>query len=122
MKRYKIFLNGKQQDSETHLTVVDPATNEPFAEVATLNRERLKKAIEDAHGSFSEWKSLTAKERGEYLRAIAAELEKRFDQMAELIARENGKPLAQAKGEVTMSIDHLLWFAEESVMPFQMPG
>ena len=113
MKRYTLFLNGKKHDSDTHLTVVDPATNEPFAEVATVNREHVRKAIEDAHASFSQWKALTAKDRGEFLKAIAGEIEKRFDQMAELIARENGKPLAQAKGEVTMSIDHLLWFAEE---------
>lgn len=126
MKRYTLLLDGTMQDSATHLAVADPATNEVFAEVASVNRDRVKKAIDDAHEAFSGWRSLTALQRGDYLRTIAAELEKCSDQMAELISRENGKPLAQAAGEVAMSIDHLLWFAEEGrraygkVVPNQM--
>jgi succinate-semialdehyde dehydrogenase/glutarate-semialdehyde dehydrogenase len=126
MKRYTLLLDGTMQDSDTHLAVADPATNEVFAEVASVNRDRVKKAIGDAHEAFSAWRSLTAVQRGDYLRTIAAELEKCSDQMAELISRENGKPLAQAAGEVAMSIDHLLWFAEEGrraygrVVPNQM--
>jgi len=126
MKRYTLLLGGKLQDSDTHLAVADPATNEVFAEVASVNRDRVKKAIDDAHEAFSGWRSLTAVQRGDYLRTIASELEKCSDQMAELISRENGKPLAQAAGEVAMSIDHLLWFAEEGrraygrVVPNQM--
>lgn len=126
MKRYTLLLDGTMQDSDTHLAVADPATNEVFAEVASVNRDRVKKAIDDAHEAFSGWRSLTALKRGDYLRTIASELENCSDQMAELISRENGKPLAQAAGEVAMSIDHLLWFAEEGrraygrVIPNQM--
>ena len=126
MKRYTLLLDGTMQDSATHLAVADPATNEVFAEVASVNRDRVKKAIDDAHEAFSGWRSLTALQRGDYLRTIASEIEKCSDQMAELISRENGKPLAQAAGEVAMSIDHLLWFAEEGrraygrVVPNQM--
>jgi succinate-semialdehyde dehydrogenase/glutarate-semialdehyde dehydrogenase len=128
MERYKLLLNGQWQDSDSSLEVVDPATNEPFAEVATVDRNRVKQALEDAENAFAGWRKLTAKARGDYLRAIAAELGKRGDKIAELITRENGKPLAQAKAEVGMAIDHLLWFAEEGrraygqVIPNQVDG
>ena len=128
MKRYKLLLNGTWQDSENHLLVVDPASEKPFAEVAVVDRPEVKKAIEDSDAAFRAWRSLTAKERGDYLREIAAQLDRRADEMAEIIVRENGKPLAQAKGEVAMSIDHLLWFAEEGrraygrVVPHQAQG
>jgi succinate-semialdehyde dehydrogenase/glutarate-semialdehyde dehydrogenase len=128
MNRYKLLLNGEWHDSNDRLSVIDPATHQPFAEVATVDRGRVRQAIEDGSTAFHSWKALTAKSRGDYIRTIAAELEKRGDLIAELITRENGKPLAQAKGEVAMSIDHLLWFAEEGrraygrVVPQQADG
>jgi succinate-semialdehyde dehydrogenase/glutarate-semialdehyde dehydrogenase len=128
MQRYKLLLNGQWEDSENRLEIVDPATNEPFAEVATVDRVRVKQALADAEKAFAGWRKLTAKVRGEYLRTIAGELVKRSDKIAELISRENGKPLAQAKAEVAMAVDHLLWFAEEGrraygqVVPHQADG
>lgn len=128
MDRYKLLLNGTWQDSDNRLTVFNPASEEPFAEVATVDRERVSQALVDAHTAFSAWKSFTAKERAGFLSALAEELSRRGDAIAELITRENGKPLAQAKGEVAMSIDHLLWFAEEArraygrIVPQQAEG
>lgn len=128
MQRYKLFLNGQWQDSERRLQIVDPATGEPFAEVATVDRNRVKQALEDADTAFESWRKVTAKQRGEYLRLVATELDKRSDKLARLITLENGKPLAQAQAEVAMAIDHLLWFAEEGrrtygqVVPNQADG
>ena len=128
MDRYELLLNGTWQDSEEHLSVLDPATGMVFAEVATVKRDGVRKALEDAEAAFSGWKKLTALARGEYLLAIADELAKRADKVAKLITMENGKPLNQAAGEVAMSIDHLKWFAEESrraygrVVPNQAEG
>ena len=128
MDRYQLFLNGEWRDSETMLTVTNPANAEPFAEVATVGRAEVKQAVDDAAAAFESWKSTTAQSRGDFLRAIAAELQSRADLMARVISQENGKPLAQAKGEVAMSIDHLLWFAEEGrraygrVVPPQAEG
>jgi succinate-semialdehyde dehydrogenase/glutarate-semialdehyde dehydrogenase len=128
MERYKLLLNGQWEDSENRLEVVDPATNEPFAEVATVDRLRVKQALEDAESAFAGWRNLTAKARGDYLRAIAAELVKCSEKIALLITRENGKPLSQAQAEVAMAIDHLLWFAEEGrraygqIVPNQADG
>ena len=128
MEQYKLLLNGKWQDSAEQLAVFNPATGQPFAEVATVDRAQVRQALDDAATAFAGWKNLTAKARGDFLRAIAAELADRADTVAELITMENGKPLAQAKGEVAMSIDHLLWFAEEGrraygrVIPHQADG
>ncbi len=128
MDNYKLLLNGEWRDSERKLTVTNPADGEPFAEVATVDRAGVKQAISDAAAAFDSWKGTTAQSRGNYLRSIATELQSRADLMARLISLENGKPLAQAKGEVAMSIDHLLWFAEEGrraygrVVPPQAEG
>lgn len=128
MDSYQLLLDGKWQDSDNHLTVFDPATGLPFAQVASVGRDVVRQALEDAEAAFSGWKELTAQKRGEYLLAIAEELGKRADKVAKLITMENGKPLGQAAGEVAMSIDHLKWFAEESrraygrVVPNQADG
>lgn len=128
MKCYNVFLNGSWRSTEEQLKVIDPSTGNAFAEVAMVDRAAVKQALADAQASFAGWKQLTAKKRGDYLRVIANELSARHESLAELISRENGKPLAQARGEVDMAVDHLLWFAEEGrraygrVVPPQADG
>ena len=128
MECYQLLLNGEWRDSDKKLKVINPANGQAFAEVATVGRAEVKQAISDAAAAFDSWKATTAQSRGNYLRSIATELQSRADLMARLISLENGKPLAQAKGEVAMSIDHLLWFAEEGrraygrVVPPQAEG
>jgi len=108
--------------------VVNPATGEAFAKISTIDRTRLKQAISDAHAAFGAWRELTGKARGELLRTVASELERRRDEFARVISMENGKPLAQSLGEVAMSVDHLQWFAEEGrraygrIVPHQVDG
>jgi succinate-semialdehyde dehydrogenase/glutarate-semialdehyde dehydrogenase len=128
MESYKLFLNGQWRAGSGVLKVVDPATDQPFAEVATIDRAGARQALQDAQAAFAGWKALTAQARGDYLRAIAGELAARKDTVARLITLENGKPLAQSQGEVRMTIDHLLWFADEArraygrVVPNQADG
>jgi succinate-semialdehyde dehydrogenase/glutarate-semialdehyde dehydrogenase len=128
MKTYPLYLNGEFVQSQPAWDVKNPATGEAFAKISTIDRARLAQAIADAHAAFPAWRALTAKARGEYLRRIAAELEKRRDEIARLISSENGKPLAQSLGEIGMTVDHLQWFAEEGrraygrVIPQQVGG
>jgi succinate-semialdehyde dehydrogenase/glutarate-semialdehyde dehydrogenase len=123
-----LYLNGQFVRGGSPVTVINPATGEPAAQVATLGPEQIRQALTDAHAAARPWRMLTAKARGEYLLAIAAELQRRGDEIARLITIENGKPLAQSKGEVAMSVDHLRWFAEEGrraygrVIPHQVDG
>ena len=128
MKTYPLYLNGEFIASEPAWDVVNPATGEAFARVSTVDRRQVAQALADAHAAFPAWRQLTAKARGEYLRRIASEVERRRDEIARLISSENGKPLAQSLGEVAMTVDHLQWFAEEGrraygrVIPQQAAG
>jgi succinate-semialdehyde dehydrogenase / glutarate-semialdehyde dehydrogenase len=128
MTAYPLYLNGEWKHTGSVLSVVNPATAEPFAEVSTLDRSGVAEAVLDAHEAFESWRRLTGKARGAYLRAIADEMERRTAEIARTITLENGKPLAQSRGEVAMSIDHLRWFAEEArrvygrTIPHQVDG
>jgi succinate-semialdehyde dehydrogenase/glutarate-semialdehyde dehydrogenase len=95
------------------LDVVNPANGEAFASVSTVDREQVRGALSAAHAAFAGWRAMTAKERGVILLRVADELSRRRDEIARTITLENGKPLAQSKGEVGMAEDHLRWFAEE---------
>jgi len=128
MKTYPLYLNGAFVASEPSWPVINPANGEAFAKISTIDRARLAQAIADAHAAFAGWRQLTAKARGEFLRRMAAELERRREEIARLISGENGKPLAQGLGEVAMTVDHLQWFAEEGrraygrIIPHQAEG
>jgi succinate-semialdehyde dehydrogenase/glutarate-semialdehyde dehydrogenase len=128
MKTYPLYLNGEFVSTDKILTVTNPANNEAFASIATVDRARVAQAVQDAHTALAGWRALTAKARGDFLNKIAAELEKRRDEIARTITMENGKPLAQSVGEVGMTVDHLRWFAEEGrraygrMIPHQTDG
>jgi succinate-semialdehyde dehydrogenase / glutarate-semialdehyde dehydrogenase len=128
MKTYPLYLNGEFVSSEPTISVVNPATGESFARISTIDRARVGQALKDAHAAFKDWRKQTGKARGDFMLKIAAELERRRDEIARLITMENGKPLAQSVGEVGMSVDHLRWFAEEArrgygrIVPNQIEG
>jgi succinate-semialdehyde dehydrogenase / glutarate-semialdehyde dehydrogenase len=128
MKTYPLYLNGDWVASPSSTTVVNPATGEPFAMVANVGRTEVAGALEAAHAALASWRRLTGKARGEFLQKIAAEVERRRDEIARTITLENGKPLSQSLGEVAMTVDHLRWFAEEArraygrVVPNQLEG
>jgi succinate-semialdehyde dehydrogenase/glutarate-semialdehyde dehydrogenase len=122
------YLNGKWVSTGEEIGVVNPATGETFAHVTALKREHVSAALEGAHAALADWRTKTAKERGAMLHRVADELVKRADEIARTITLENGKPLAQSRGEVAMTEDHLRWFAEEGrraygrLIPHQAPG
>lgn len=128
MKRRPLYLGGEWRTTDTALSVANPADGIPFAEVSTIGRAEVAAAFRSAHDALSGWRTRTALERAGFLRKIAAGLEQRRDEIARVITLENGKPLAQSRSEVAMSIDHLLWFAEEArraygrIVPNQVPG
>lgn len=122
------YINGKWVETGEELGVVNPATGETIARVATVKREQVRAALEAAHDALGAWRAKTAKERGAALNRVADELVGRADEIARTITLENGKPLAQSRGEVAMSEDHLRWFAEEGkraygrLIPHQAQG
>ena len=128
MDQYKLYLNGEWVDLKQRFAVTDPGTGEAFAEVPAADREQARKAIADADRAFDAWRSLTGMKRGDYLLAVASALMERKEEIARIITRVNGKPMAQSRGEVDVSIDHLRWFAGEArraygrVIPHQAEG
>ncbi len=128
MKTYPLYLNGEFVASEPAREVVNPAAGEAFARMSTIDRRGVARALSDAHAAFPRWRALSGKARGEFLRRIAGEIERRRDEIARTMTMENGKPMAQSQGEVAMSIDHLCWFAEEArraygrIVPQQADG
>ena len=127
MKTYPLFLNGEWFISDATLPVIDPARGEPVALISSVDRSRVAHVLTDAQAGFNAWRTLTATERAGYLDEVAAALDRRKQEVAERITIENGKPLAQSLGEVSMSVDHLRWFAGEArraygrMIPPQVP-
>lgn len=123
-----LYLNGQWVRGDGSLDVIDPATGEVFAAVATTGRAGVHEAFGHAQEAWAAWRKLTGQQRGVYLNRIADRLEERSEEVARAMTRENGKPLPQSRGEVAMTVDHLRWFAEEArraygrVVPQQAEG
>lgn len=94
--------------------VLNPATSEPIATVPDGGPALAREAVAAAARAFPGWAALTALERGAVLLRARDILASRIDQLARLVTEENGKPVAEARGEVSFAIQYLLWFAEEA--------
>lgn len=110
-----LYINGEWRDAASGKTfdVKNPATGEVIATVAKGSTADTEAAIEAAQAAFGPWSRLTAKERYAYLKKTADILRARTEEIAVLITREMGKPVAEARGEIGLAIDYLDWYAEE---------
>jgi succinate-semialdehyde dehydrogenase/glutarate-semialdehyde dehydrogenase len=97
------------------LGVVDPATEDTFAEVANATPDDALAAVAAAHEALPGWAATPPRERAECLRRAWALMMERSDAIAKLMVLENGKALRDAKGEVTYAAEFFRWFAEEAV-------
>ncbi len=96
------------------LTVLNPATGEPLGTLAHADRGDLDRALAAAERGFHTWRKVSAFERSKVMRKAAAILRERADSIARLMTMEQGKPLAEAKGELGVASDVIEWFAEEA--------
>ncbi|MGI2013569.1 NADP-dependent succinate-semialdehyde dehydrogenase [Shewanella oncorhynchi] len=110
------FINGQWCDaiSGDTLKVVNPATNALIGYVPNMGQVETEMAIKAAEAALPAWRALTAKERGAKLRRWFELLNENSDDLAFLMTTEQGKPLAEAKGEVTYAASFIEWFAEEA--------
>lgn len=109
-----MYIAGEWVEAPRRFPVTDPATLEVIAEVPDASVEEVRRAIEAAHGAFPAWSRLPADQRAEYLYKAYEAMLRRQDDLAELLTRENGKPLAEARGEVAIGAKFLQWHAEEA--------
>jgi succinate-semialdehyde dehydrogenase/glutarate-semialdehyde dehydrogenase len=101
-------------DSAATLDVHNPATGEVIGTVPKAGRAETRRAIEAATEAFDSYRRTTAAERAKLLRDLHDAILDNQDALAELLTSEQGKPLAESKGEVGMSAAYILWFAEEA--------
>lgn len=101
--------------SGQRVTVVDPATEQPFTDVADAGIDDAMDALAAADGAAEAWRRTPPRRRAELLRRVYERLLRESDQLATIITREMGKPLAQAHAEVTYAAGYLRWYSEEAV-------
>jgi succinate-semialdehyde dehydrogenase/glutarate-semialdehyde dehydrogenase len=126
----RLFIDGQwvAADSGRTLGVINPATEEVIAEVAFGGRAETKRAIAAASRAMKDWMHRTAFDRAKVLKKTADLMRERADSIARTMTLEQGKPLAEAKGELHHSADTFEWFAEEGkraygqVIPNSVPG
>jgi succinate-semialdehyde dehydrogenase / glutarate-semialdehyde dehydrogenase len=111
-----LFIDGvwTKAAAKRSLPVVNPATGEPVGTVAHADRSDLDRALEAADKGFRTWRKVSAFDRSKIMRKAADLLRQRADAIAPLMTMEQGKPLAEAKGETLAGADVIDWFAEEA--------
>jgi len=112
--RERLYINGEWVSSAASFEVRNPATAEILAEVADGGAVEAQAAVEAAANAFNAWSKKRAEDRAELLSQAARLMKERADQLARVLTLENGKPLAEAKGEVLVAARFLQWNAEEA--------
>ncbi|RXT21915.1 NAD-dependent succinate-semialdehyde dehydrogenase [Bosea sp. Tri-39] len=101
-------------DGET-FPVTDPATGALVAQVAALGATEATQAIDVAHAAFPKWKALLPQERAVLLRRWHTEMLAAAEDLALLMTLEQGKPLAEARGEIAYAADFIAYYAEDAL-------
>jgi len=114
--RGQMYINGEWREalSGKRRDVLNPATGEPVGSVPAGSREDVAAAIDAAHEAFKTWSKATAMERSIPLYKAYEKLVARADEIARILTSEQGKPLAEAKGEVMFAAEFLRWYSEEA--------
>lgn len=115
--RTQNFVNGRwcdALDSSALLDVTDPADNSLVARVPDSSAADARAAVEAAQAAFAAWRATPAKERARLLKRWNDLLVAHQEDLGRLISREQGKPLAEGRGEVLYAASYVEWFAEEA--------
>ncbi|NRG20845.1 NADP-dependent succinate-semialdehyde dehydrogenase [Klebsiella michiganensis] len=113
--RQQALINGRWRDasSKETLAVTNPANGQQLGSVPKMGAAETREAIDAAAGALPAWRALTAKERSAILRRWFELMMEHQDDLARLMTLEQGKPLAEAKGEISYAASFIEWFAEE---------
>ncbi|QIY76417.1 NAD-dependent succinate-semialdehyde dehydrogenase [Streptomyces sp. RLB1-33] len=112
-----LFIGGKWRPSSdgSRIDVMDPATGEKLADVASASTEDALAAVAAADAALPGWAATPPRQRAEFLRRAFDLMTERAEDFAELIVLENGKTLTDARGEVAYAAEFFRWYAEEAV-------
>ncbi len=111
MSDYKLLIGGKLVDGDQTLDVINPATEEVFATVARASERQADEAIEAAATAFPGWAETPIAERQAKVAALADAIAANADRLARTLTQEQGKPLAEAMGEVAWTEGYLRHYA-----------
>ena len=112
-----LFIGGawRASGSGKRIDVIDPATEQRLASVADATIEDAILAVDAAANAAPAWAATAPRKRSEILRRCFELMTRDAEQLAELISLENGKALADARGEVAYAAEFFRWFSEEAV-------
>ena len=132
-RRLRMLIDGKWVDAASGktFTTVDPATEEPLADVPAGDKEDVDRAVRAARRAFESgpWRRMTASERGRALWKLADLIEARTEEFAQLETLDNGKPLTVSRAaDIPLVVDHFRYYAgwatkvEGETIPVSVPG
>src|SRR6059058_3988377 len=114
--RQQCYIDGKWTDADSGKTlpVNNPATAEILGTVPNMGEAETRRAIEAASAAFPAWRAKTAKERANILRKWFDLMMANQEDLAKILTAEQGKPLAEARTEISYGASFIEWFAEEA--------
>ncbi|GLR12648.1 NADP-dependent succinate-semialdehyde dehydrogenase [Chitinimonas viridis] len=114
--KQQCYIDGQWLDADSgeKIAVNNPATGEIIAHVPKMGTAETRRAIEAAERAWPAWKAKSAKERSTLLRKLYELMLANQDDLAVILTTEQGKPLAEAKGEIAYAASFFEWFAEEA--------
>ncbi len=108
------YINGGWQQHDNRFDVINPANQQLLAQLATASAADAEQAVLAAEQAFSAWAAQPAAKRAELLQRWYQLIMQHQDDLARLLTLEQGKPLAEAKGEIAYGASYIQWFAEEA--------
>ncbi len=114
--RTQAYVNGAWVSGQAHATfdVDNPANGQTIASVANLSEADAQAAIDAAHAAWPAWRAMPAKARSAVLRKWFDLINQHADDLARIMTIEQGKPFAEARGEITYGASFVEWFAEQA--------
>ncbi|KAI9299638.1 Aldehyde/histidinol dehydrogenase, partial [Cunninghamella echinulata] len=116
--RQEAFVNNEWISKSTTFPVEDPATGETIGKVPEMDGEDTRQAINVASESFKTWSKTTGKQRHDLLKKWYDAIMANQEDLATILTWENGKTLAEARGEIAYGASFYEWFAEEAVRTY----
>lgn len=111
----QLYIDGKWVNGSSTLAVTDPSDESVIANVQVSSDKECAEAVDAADRAFKSWAKTAPRFRGEILRKAFEIMVAESDRLAEIVSRENGKVLTDAKGEILYAAEFFRWFSEEAV-------
>jgi len=111
----QLYIDGKWVNGSSTLAITDPSDESVIANVQVSSDKECTDAVDAADRAFRSWAKTAPRVRGEILRKAFEIMVAEADRLAEIVSRENGKVLTDAKGEILYAAEFFRWFSEEAV-------